>query len=376
MTIGIRSTLARAVAVAVLTWSSSVAAQSDELGPSEELLPNESLTSANGRYTFIYQNDGNLVLYRNSDGVPLWASNTAGTSPGVAIMQRDGNLVIYDANDDYVWESGTSRNRRSRLLVQNDGNVVIYRRDGTPSWSTDTWVTTGPLGSGDGLAPGETLIPNTELTSANGRYTFTYQSDGNLVLYGPAGALWASNTNGRTAGVAIMQDDGNLVVYGPRNEVQWSSDTWGNPGSRLVVQDDGNVVIYRPDGVAIWSTDTWITTGPVGSGDRLNPGQTLIPGTQIGSPNGRYRLIYQTDGNLVLYGPRRALWASDTNGRFPGVAIMQTDGNLVIYGLRNEVIWSSGTWGNPDSFLIVQDDGNLVIYRPDGTPIWATDTWQ
>ena len=34
------------------------------------------LTSSDGRFTLIMQTDGNLVIYRNADGVPLWASNT------------------------------------------------------------------------------------------------------------------------------------------------------------------------------------------------------------------------------------------------------------------------------------------------------------
>ena len=47
------------------------------------------------------------------------------------------------------------------------------------------------------------------------RFTFTAQTDGNLVLYGPQGQpLWASNTGGHgNIFDAIMQTDGNLVLY-------------------------------------------------------------------------------------------------------------------------------------------------------------------
>jgi hypothetical protein len=106
------------------------------------------------------------------------------------------------------------------------------------------------------MQPGEVLFPGQSISSANGRYTLVYQGDGNLVLYGPGGALWASNTNGQPVGVAIMQGDGNLVIYGPGGTVVWASNTDGNPGARLVVQDDGNVVIYRTDGTAAWATNT------------------------------------------------------------------------------------------------------------------------
>ncbi|MDQ1539196.1 MAG: hypothetical protein QOE58_3589 [Actinomycetota bacterium] len=117
-------------------------------------------------------------------------------------------------------------------------------------------VRTGPRANGDDMAPEELLGPDQSVTSANGRYSLVYQSDGNLVLYGPGGALWATGTDGKAVGVAIMQGDGNLVIYGPGNLYVWDSATDLNYGSRLVVQNDGNTVIYRPDGAPIWASNT------------------------------------------------------------------------------------------------------------------------
>ena len=97
---------------------------------------------------------------------------------------------------------------------------------------------------------------NQGITSPNGRYNFIYQTDGNLVLYGKLGALWASGTYGRGVARAVMQGDGNLVVYNGSNQPLWASGTFGNPGATLAVQDDGNVVIYRADHAAIWATNT------------------------------------------------------------------------------------------------------------------------
>jgi hypothetical protein len=114
---------------------------------------------------------------------------------------------------------------------------------------------TGPVAQGDDMQPGEVLLPGQSLTSSNGRFTFVYQADGNLVLYGPGGAMWASDTEGRVAGACIMQEDGNLVVYGPGWQGHWASATENNPGARLVVQDDGNVVIYNPAWTPIWATN-------------------------------------------------------------------------------------------------------------------------
>src|ERR671910_559214 len=106
---------------------------------------------------------------------------------------------------------------------------------------------------GDDMQPGEVLYPDQSIRSTNGRFTLVYQGDGNLVLYGPNGPLWASGTGGRPGAICIMQGDGNLVIYDSNNQWIWNSGTDHNPGSRLVVQDDGNVVIYGRDSTSNWA---------------------------------------------------------------------------------------------------------------------------
>jgi hypothetical protein len=344
-----------------------------QMRPGEILSPGQSIASPNGRYRFIYQGDGNLVLY--DGGRPTWASNTAGKPTGVCIMQGDGNLVIYDPGPHPIWASNTNGHNGSGLVLQDDGNVVIYDPGGHAVWATNTWVPTGPRATGSQMRPGQTLAPGQQIASASDRYVFIYQGDGNLVLYDLGHPIWASNTAGKQPGVCIMQGDGNLVVYSPGGHAVWASNTNGRNGSGLVAQDDGNVVIYDPGGHAVWATNTWVPTGPTATGSQMRPGQALAPGQQIASASGRYRFIYQGDGNLVLYDGGRATWASNTAGKAAGVAIMQGDGNLVIYTPGPRAIWASNTAGHNGSGLVVQDDGNTVIYDPGGHAIWATNTW-
>jgi pimeloyl-ACP methyl ester carboxylesterase len=108
----------------------------------------------------------------------------------------------------------------------------------------------GGGGGGGGGAPqstltaGERLYPDTEIRSPGGAYALRYQSDGNLVLYGPDGAVWASDTAGQGGLHCEMQPDGNFVIYHASGADPWESGTAGLPGAELRVQDDGYIVIY------------------------------------------------------------------------------------------------------------------------------------
>jgi hypothetical protein len=80
-----------------------------------------------------YQGDGNLVLYRLSDGYPLWATQTF--DPGVVEMQHDGNLVIYGRHGNALWSTGTAGYPGAWFAVQSDSNLVVYDHYGFPIWS-------------------------------------------------------------------------------------------------------------------------------------------------------------------------------------------------------------------------------------------------
>ena len=121
-----------------------------------------------------------------------------------------------------------------------------------------------------------------------------------------------------------------------------------------------------------------VATSP---GSRSSHAPELMAGTQLkggswlASSNGHYRLTMQGDGNVVLYGEGRPLWASDTAGHPGAFLAMQGDGNLVVYE-GNRPIWTSGTdrGGNAPYYLNLQDNGNATIYSPARRPLWATNT--
>ena len=108
--------------------------------------------------------------------------------------------------------------------------------------------------------------------------------------------------------------------------------------------------------------------------DTLAAGQTLANNHYLTSKNGRYRLVQQADGNLVLYDASsdyKALWANDRFGT-GHQTVMQTDGNLVVYR-SGRAVWDTHTDRFGPAKLVVQDDGNIVVYA-NGLATWSRFT--
>ncbi|CAG8757786.1 15042_t:CDS:1, partial [Racocetra persica] len=108
----------------------------------------------------------------------------------------------------------------------------------------------------------------------------------------------------------------------------------------------------------------------------ITPNYSMNEHTQIVSPNGKYRLVMQTDGNLVLYDGPTALWQSCTCGKGDGPyrMVLQTDGNLVVYAGNGLPMWTSNTCNEQVSYLAVQNDANVVLYDRNWNAKWAR-TW-
>jgi hypothetical protein len=107
----------------------------------------------------------------------------------------------------------------------------------------------------------------------------------------------------------------------------------------------------------------------------MSQGQYLSVGQSRSSCDGRFSLVMQSDGNLVLYqNGVGALWASNTFGSTGATAAMQSDGNFVLYNTAAKPLWSTGTYTSPGASLAIQNDGNLVVYASNGAPIWASNT--
>ena len=98
----------------------------------------------------------------------------------------------------------------------------------------------------------------------------------------------------------------------------------------------------------------------------------LTAGQQVASTSGAYRLVMQSDGNLVEYGPgNRAVWSSRTNGHRGAYLHMQGNGDAVVYA-AGRALWHTRTAGYPGARLVVRNDGRTVVYARSGRALWAS----
>jgi hypothetical protein len=108
----------------------------------------------------------------------------------------------------------------------------------------------------------------------------------------------------------------------------------------------------------------------------------LQPGDYMESDNGRIKLVFQNDGNLVLtHVSDGVIWAANCHGQGGNSFNIQRDGNAVVYNTAGP-IWSTGTYQSNEAYwhknrFVLQNDGNLVMYYegpPQHRPVWASGT--
>lgn len=231
------------------------------------------------------------------------------------------------------------------------------------------------LEAGGKLNLGESII------STDGLNVLRLERNGNLVLYSNFKKAWSTNTaNTGVMSLVNQSGDGNIVLYKPGGIPVWS---FGSEGpvpspSKFVLQNDGNLVLYRNSGEAIRATAT-VRFGDTKTyvNTALGLGHKMFVGQRIQTYDRKYALIFQGDGNLVLYKQGGTpLWSSGTHDKSADYVVMQSDGNLVIYDSQDRPLWGSGTNGLGPSRIVMQSDGNLVIYQnANNIATWSSGTY-
>ncbi|MCQ4082298.1 N-acetylmuramoyl-L-alanine amidase [Streptomyces sp. RB6PN25] len=128
-------------------WATNVYDHPQTIGSGQKLTPG---WWTQAKYTrLVMQLDGNFVMYRNSDGKPIWSSSTYGHGGAYAYMQTDGNLVVYKpgggpSTGGALWSTNTWGHSGAYATLQDDGNLVVYGSGGGPTvtgstlWTSNT----------------------------------------------------------------------------------------------------------------------------------------------------------------------------------------------------------------------------------------------
>ncbi|EFA75695.1 hypothetical protein PPL_10748 [Heterostelium album PN500] len=125
-------------------------ARADTMTDNERLVSNgrSVITSENGIYHLVMQQDGNLVLYRGSKWVNQyaeWSSKTYGVSPHspfTATVTSDGNIMVMDGHHRMIWQSGSSCHKQGPFYLQvtNYGSLNLTNIHGEQIWSSSALV--------------------------------------------------------------------------------------------------------------------------------------------------------------------------------------------------------------------------------------------
>lgn len=224
----------------------------------------------------------------------------------------------------------------------------------------------------DRLEATQTLSRGEFLVSPNKEYKLIFEEDGNFALYGEkSGHRW--NADSRDSDRVEMQANGCLVATErDGSSVVWSTGTWnqGNDTSVLKVLDNGSAAVFS-DGRQIWSTGTASRESP----DRLKVGENFFPGEELISPNRKYRMTLQDNGDFVLYEGNSVKWASNTAvDERPARVVVRDDDNLTVIG-ESDFLWTSGTRRrrNGGSAILELTDNGDASLKSDGAVIWSTN---
>ncbi len=281
-------------------------------------------------------------------GQQLWKSQTNGTGQGYKLCFEDtGRLAIFDQFGEPRWSTPAGPTTRGYTLGIDQCRLSITPLDGGAVTSV--------------LSP---ACPQTQMTNnknvpagaadvvllENDHSELVYQPDGNLVLRTVSGdELWHSALPAYVGKRLAFQTDGNLVIYDAANAPKWAAHVAGQGVSLMTLEGCAFSLNATPDFTIVpkWSRGSKtcaindLTNSPDWSLTRSG-NLTLLRTAEA-------RLVWQKDGNLVLYTTGGApVWASNTDGKGKRL-VFQSDNNLVIYGTAlsgSEVpVWASSTNG-------------------------------
>ncbi|KAI4353153.1 hypothetical protein L6164_002123 [Bauhinia variegata] len=203
------------------------------------------------------------------------------------------------------------------------------------------------------IKPGSSLSPTTSPTSwpsPSGQFAFGFYRQGTgfavgIWLLGKKNntVVWTANRDddlfSPNAKLQLTTDGRLLVQTEEGEEIAIATTTTSSTSASML--DTGNFVLYSRNSRVIWQSFNY-STDTILVGQQLSSGQQLVSASSMTNhSSGRFRLIMQNDGNLVLYPVNSASLSSDA-------------------------YWSSNYLGYNYDYLLLNKTGNLFLVDSTG----------
>ena len=143
------------------------------------------------------------------------------------------------------------------------------------------------------------------------------------------------------------------------------------PGLTAWTKYDFTVTASNANGSSASSTEV---RAPAAD-DRLTATQpTLSVNQELDSANGLYRMVLQSDGNLVVYKVKSGahLFESVTNGKNKGrLLTLLSNGHLQLTTSTSTLAWAPKAKAGAATSLVLQNNGELDLLTKSGSILWA-----
>ncbi|MCX2947924.1 hypothetical protein [Lentzea sp. NEAU-D7] len=307
-------------------------------------------------------------------------------SPRAVVVAPDGGKA-YAVGSDHLAVIDTATGVAHPVHVGGNATDVQITPDGSRLYVADFYnkrvvVVSTATESVIATVPLPTAPNNIAITPNGTRaYVTSYSSDKVYLITTADNQVSATvDVPGGPLGVAAAPNGGQIYLTGHQAHtlmtlsvntntiIQTRSGGW-YPRSVAITPNGFEAYALQAHYVSVADISGVNEPGP----DRLVRGESLTAYQSRTSPDGKYRLLMQADGNLVLYvaATNQALWATHTHGSGATRVTLQHDGNLVLYAPNNVPKWATHTWGTAADRLLVQNDSGLALHGPGGTRFWS-----
>ncbi len=381
-------------------WTSASGLSSfraNQLFSSQTLSLNQGLSSLNDAFHATLQGNGQFSI-TSATGATTWQALPKNFTNGIT------QVVVASTGDvdgaGTTWRTATM-GAGNTLSLTNGGVLQVVSLGGLVLWRSNS--TQNSLRA-DELGPGESLSSGQFLVSLNGQYFTLVQPNGAIQITTNTGTLvWSTNTATTTTThattttahttttvhhvtttthattttislpiatnpVLSMTPSGNLVLSDDINSQVWSAGTSG-AGNVLSLSNRGVLSVTSLGSLTLWSD---LVGGTGQSADRLQIGQSLLPGNALASANGLYLASLTSSGDLqvVRRSDNSVLWDANTAGKGVSALSMLSNHTLALQETQTVNAFTTLTSGSLASAIVMENSGVLDVVTPWGQAVW------